>query len=541
MTDISELAKLNFDAGLKAKNNFAYDAAISYLEKSADLYKTAGNKDRNLNFRIINAYSECLYLNAEYEKSEMAAYKAIELTDEVLEKCNIYNRVMMMKSIQLKYDESADIGLNALKPFGIRFESDMNMREKQLEEIRSTLTPLLNKISVGDILNLPECKRPDIHTITQLLKNLSGALYHLGDWEFSYMVHSKTISLTLEHGITVDSPEGFIGHAMICIVLWNDIKLGSRLGDAAWKLSNKYGNLSQLSDVGLHYGSYILFREKHLKYSLDIFQRGLDAGLKSGEYLFAGYTINHLIFNRIATGENLHSLLYELDKNLTLLCKLKNELIYDNLSGVKIILSNLAGRTEDTECFILNDLKEQKLLACYDEKKIFLLHAVYALYKSMLLYLYGDYKGSLLLCENVKKYNNGILGTFHIIEYYFYLALNLTELIPENRGYYTLLEEPALMFKEYALECPDNFLCRHLLIEAETKRLDNDISGAMSLYDNAIASARENEFIHIEAIACEKAGKFWLSLSKKDFASIYLKRAYTLFGKWGADRKMDQS
>jgi len=538
--NITELMRLNLEAGLKAKTNFAYEAGISYLGKAIDLYKNTGIDDRRLNFRIMSAYCECLYLNVEYEKAERTIYETIEMTDEAIEKADLYSKIITMKSLQLNYEESVNICLNALRLFDIKFETDPDVIERELKNVNLNLVPHLRNISVDDILNLPICKRSDIHMITQLLKNLCGSFYHLGDWKFVYLIHSKILSLTLEYGITIDSPEGFVGYAMTNIILWNDINLGCKLGDAAWRLSCKYGKLSQLSNVSLHYGVYILFWRKHLKHSLDIIQTGLEAGIKSGEYLFLGYSISHIIFGKFFTGYNLNLLFNKLEKELLFSRKLKNELIYNILAGLKILLSNLSGKTGSMECFNLNDFKEHELLAEYNDKKLFLAPANYALFKSIILYIYGEYRESILLMEKVEKHSTGLLGSFHIFEYNFYLALNLAALTPENNEYNARLEELELMFNDYAMECPENFLCRHLLIKAERARLDNDIAGAMSLYDRAIASARENEFIQIEAIACERAGLFWISTGKRDFAAIYLKRAYALFGKWGADMKLER-
>lgn len=537
--DITELMKLNLEAGLKAKTNFAYEAGISYLGKAIELYKNTGIDDCRLNFRMMNTYCDCLYLNADYEKAEKAIYETIEMTDEAIEKADLYSRIITMKTLQLNYDESVNICLDALRLFNIKFETDPDAIERELKNVNLNLVPHLRNISVDDILNLSVCERPDIHMITQLLKNLCGSFYHLGNWKFVYLIHSKIVSLTLKYGITIDSPEGFVGYAMTNIILWNDIDLGYKLGNAAWRLSCMHGKLSQLSNVSLHYGVYILFWKKHLKHSLDIIQTGLDAGIKSGEYLFVGYSISHIVFGKFFTGYNLNLLFNELDKELLFIRKLKNELIYNVLAGLKLLLSNLSGKTESKECFNFNGFKEQELLAECDDKKLFLVPANYSLYKSIILYIYGDYNESLQLMKKVEEYSTGLLGSFHIFEYNFYQALNLAALIPENKEYQTHLEQLELMFNEYALECPENFLCRHLLIKAERARLNNDIAGAMSLYDKAISSARENEFIQIEAIACERAGLFWISLAKRDFAAIYLKRAYALFGKWGADMKLD--
>jgi len=70
--------------------------------------------------------------------------------------------------------------------------------------------------------------------------------------------------------------------------------------------------------------------------------------------------------------------------------------------------------------------------------------------------------------------------------------------------------------KEWADNCPENFLHKYLLVAAEMNRISGQWHQAMDLYDQAIESAKENEFIQNEALANELAAKFWLERGKED-------------------------
>ncbi|NEO27266.1 MAG: response regulator, partial [Kamptonema sp. SIO4C4] len=61
---------------------------------------------------------------------------------------------------------------------------------------------------------------------------------------------------------------------------------------------------------------------------------------------------------------------------------------------------------------------------------------------------------------------------------------------------------------------------------------------AMELYDRAIESAKDHDFIHNEALANELAAKFWLDRGKNDFAKLYMKKARQKYQIWGAKRKV---
>ena len=66
---------------------------------------------------------------------------------------------------------------------------------------------------------------------------------------------------------------------------------------------------------------------------------------------------------------------------------------------------------------------------------------------------------------------------------------------------------------------PPNYLHKHHLVEAERMRvLEGQSDAIMHHYDQAIALARENEFIHEEALADELAARYLLNQGQNDAA-----------------------
>jgi PAS domain S-box-containing protein len=66
----------------------------------------------------------------------------------------------------------------------------------------------------------------------------------------------------------------------------------------------------------------------------------------------------------------------------------------------------------------------------------------------------------------------------------------------------------------------------------------------MDLYEQAIRSARDNGFVHKEAIANERAAGFYAQLGFEKVARVYFQDARYAYARWGADakvRQLDQS
>ena len=88
--------------------------------------------------------------------------------------------------------------------------------------------------------------------------------------------------------------------------------------------------------------------------------------------------------------------------------------------------------------------------------------------------------------------------------------------------------------------CPENFGNRAALVAAEIARIEGRELDAERLYEQAIRSARDNGFVHNEALAYELASRFYRARGFDAFADTYLREARARYARWGADGKVKQ-
>ncbi|MEG4342217.1 ATP-binding protein [Microcoleus sp. A003_D6] len=93
--------------------------------------------------------------------------------------------------------------------------------------------------------------------------------------------------------------------------------------------------------------------------------------------------------------------------------------------------------------------------------------------------------------------------------------------------------------KEFAHDTPIDHQHKFDLVEAEWLRVLGQTAEAMELYDRAIAGAKANEYLNEEALACELAAKFYLSLGREKIARVYMIDAYDCYVRWGDRAKID--
>src|SRR5207244_6802284 len=131
-------------------------------------------------------------------------------------------------------------------------------------------------------------------------------------------------------------------------------------------------------------------------------------------------------------------------------------------------------------------------------------------------------------------------------EYHFYEALSLAAVCDaaaatdQRQQHVAALAGHHRQFEVWAANCPENFENRAALVGAEIARIDGRDVDAMRLYEQAIRSARANDFVHNEALAFELAARFYAARGFDKFARVYLQDSrYGYLGS-GADGKVRQ-
>lgn len=92
----------------------------------------------------------------------------------------------------------------------------------------------------------------------------------------------------------------------------------------------------------------------------------------------------------------------------------------------------------------------------------------------------------------------------------------------------------------WAQQCPDNFASRAALVGAEIARVEGRLIEAELLYEHTMEAARESGFVSIEALANERASRFYAGRGLEKIARMYMQDARYGYLRWGADGKVRQ-
>jgi PAS domain S-box-containing protein len=169
----------------------------------------------------------------------------------------------------------------------------------------------------------------------------------------------------------------------------------------------------------------------------------------------------------------------------------------------------------------------------------------YRIIKHIAAFMAGQFHEALEWADGVAPVlesvsSMAIWGTFH-----FYHALTTAALYDQvseeqRQKFMQILSGILDRLQFWAGNCPENFANRYALVAAEIARIENRDMEAMRLYEEAIASARENGFIQNEAVAWEVAARFYRQRGFDKISRTYLSEASGCYARWGADGKVRQ-
>jgi len=282
---------------------------------------------------------------------------------------------------------------------------------------------------------------------------------------------------------------------------------------------------------------------QHIKHSEKAHNEGFNISLEVGDIQHAGYGETYSLYNLIYQGKNLETILKEVSRRLQFCKNSRNKWALDCILAAKMIVKNLVGETRNKHCFDLEEITEEDFIAACGSEGNSAALCFYHIFKAHSLYLY-EKPASLDRLDESFKLLGYIPATISIAKHNFYYSLTLIAHYPEasseeQQQYWQQVETNQKKMSVWADNCEANFLHKYLLVAAEMARISDQWTEAMGLYDRAIESAKEHEFVQNEALGNELAAKFWLSRGKEEFAKLYMRKARQGYQLWGAKRKVE--
>ncbi|WP_437972119.1 AAA family ATPase [Sorangium sp. So ce260] len=547
------LARLNLEAGRRAKAGAAYEAAAGYFEAGTTALGPGRWDERHdLTFALTTGLAECLCLTGQFDAGERLFDALLEHAGSRLDSAQVRNLRMSFHLMRGNLSDVVRCGLEALALLGVDIpeaaEEQRALLGRELEAMQSRLAGR----QITDLLRLPTAADPEKQTVLRLLADMTQPASALGLPVLGPLTLIMQINLAMEHGNSSTSAYAYVLYAVLLI----DGVFEPRTSEDRYKEAHEFAKVGielnerlpnpRIACMLLTTFASILHFFEPLRDTIKLLSRSRQAGLESGDLAYSSYCCIHMISASLALGDDLGSVAEEIEQDLALMRRTNDKLTTLILTCARQVAANLTGRTAGAHTLSDGAFDEADFVSVISVPELTYVAAWYHTQKVQLAYLHGDPGAARALMPTVERMTAGCVNNFWATELVFYSCLSLTascEGAPASEKERLVASIAAQREKlaRWAELCPSNYAHKHLLVAAEVARLSGgDLHAAALLYDRAIEAAEEAGFTRDQAIASELAARFYRGSGFTRCARAYMTDAHHGYMQWGATAKADR-
>ncbi|MBD2016290.1 AAA family ATPase [Microcoleus sp. FACHB-53] len=541
----NKLARFNLIAGRKAKNATAYEPALRYLEFGLELLSADSWKHQyDLTLALHLETVELQYINTQFDQAEKLSAVVLNHAQTLLDKIKVYELKLQSYIAKIQLHDAIETALEILTQ--LRIDLPQKPSKQRIEEEQKSIELLLRNKQIEDLFVLPEMTDPYKLAAVRILLIVTMPAFITNPPLYS-LVTLTAVNLCINYGNPPQAAGVYIFYGKLLCGIMKDIDSGYRFGQLSLRLLDKF-NIQDFKSLVLHYSNGFIRPWKESVRNSDIIpmlQTALNVGLETGDIEHASYNASAYCLFSMFTGCNLEELNQKYEEYINLVIKLKQEYTVYYMTNCSKTAINLLRGYENNFCLVVSDTQDQEesILEQWTKvKAAWLLLSAY-LAKTISYYFFKDYNqavnSAIKADKNVESSAAYLVSVQH--NFYYSLALLASCHSAENKTPNKVPKQVTVnqkTMKMWAEHCPENFQHKYDLVEAEKARVLNKSWEASELYARAIRGAKEQGYIHEEALAYERAAEFYLSLGRAEIGQFYMKNAHHCYTRWGAVAKV---
>ena len=537
-----ELANLNLIACRKAKASTAYKQAFQYALTGLSLLgKNAWQRTYEMTIAFHDLAAELGWLCGDLAAMERYALTVMDRAGSLLERVNVCCIRILSNVALSQFTEAVTIAQKLLQEFGVIFPDSPTLN--YIQQTMAEIGQLIGDREIEELIRLPIMTEAEKIAIVRVANSIIPAAYLSGSPLFPLVV-SLSVKLSIQYGNTPASAYAYASYGIIVCNAFQDVNTGVKFARLALQVISKLDVKAAKPEIFNSVAIFLLHRTSHLQETLPLLQEGYAIALEVGNQEMVGYNAQAFCFHSFWCGQPLASLeqetrafcnwLVELNQLTTAnWCRIYWQPIL-NLLGVTRSPTVLSGEALQEEEFLPQLLESSDLSGLY----------MFYSYKLMLCYLFGEIELAQKHTTEASRYLMTAPGMVFEPAFYFYdslIALAGMQYGGASRKevFDRVEQNQTKLQQQWARYAPMNYQHKVDLVEAETYRVLGQKAEAIEFYDRAIAGAKENDYTQEEALANERAAKFYLDWGKDKIAATYIQSAYYCYARWGAKAKVD--
>ncbi len=538
------VAELYLIAGRRAKASTAFASALEYLVAGSTLLPEGCWERRyDLTFALELERAECEFLTGDYAaaKARLAilagrSSNPIDLAAVVCVRVDLDNTLG-------RRDLSVDVGLEYLQSVGIHWSP--HPAKNTVDEEFERMWRQIGDRSIEELGNLPLMHDPVWRAGMDVLTTLLPPALFSDENLFSLVV-ARMANLSLEHGNSDGSCLAYVWLGILLGPRYGDYDAAFRFGQLGFDLVERRGLDRFKARVYLDYTHVVNPWMKHIRFGPALAQRALNVANEIGDLTFAAFSSCNLVSALFATGVSLADVQRQAENGLEFAVQARFGLIADIISGQLRLIQALRGLTPSFSSFSGAGFDEFEFERHLDaDPGMAVANGWYWVRKLQGRFFADDYLGALKAAAKMEQFLWTVPSHLEMAEYHFYAALARAaryDAAPaaDRPGLAEALRSHLRQLTIWAEQCPENFQNRMALVAAEIARIEVRDLDAMRLYAESVRSARENGFVQNEALANERAGRFYLDRGFETNGYAHLRDAHACYALWDAGAKVRQ-
>lgn len=538
------VARLDLQAGRKAKAKAAHDAAREYFQAGLALLEAAHwQSDHALCFALHLEAAESLYLCGRFDAARQQFGLLLQYAATAIDRARVYQlRSLQLENMSL-YAEALASTCAGLSLFDVSFPESSAGKQAALDHETQRIAALLGERRPASLVELPVMTDPNILIVMSMLTDIWASTFILGDPTLARLISATMVRLSLAYGNVEESAYGYVTHAVTVGAVRGDYQLAYEFGTLALAVNQRFEDSRRRAKIYQQFHAHVLFWCRPMADCAPYAREACRSGLESGDFLYAAYGAATETWSAMLATQSLEQFIRECTPRVALVEKLKNPAFADS---VKIILNwarALRGQTQGLLSLSDSSIDERDYLRSYGDNPFF--STFHAVLRLQLCCLLGSPAEALDAARGAAATVHRTLGTVWPVIFEFWNAMAWAATLAdsadpddaEQQGALAQIGHARTTFENLARHCPENYLCQSLLLAAEIARIGGDERTALDGYEQAIEVAAKGGAIQQLALANERCARLQLGRGRVCVAAMHMVEARGCYARWGADAK----
>ena len=533
------LANLCWKAGNQATVSSDFKTAITYYDMGIGLLAQRHWRDEyQLSLELYNSLAEAACCVAHFDRVDRAINDILANARSYNDKIRAYTTKIYSLAARLQMKAALDLGREVLANLGEKIPAKPGVIHFLLELYR--VKRQLRGKSTSELLNLPDIDIENHRKLAAMtIMSMMSVYAFMAEPELFPHLCLKMVSLSLKHGLSAISTQGFVIYGALLVAL-DDVDQGYQYGMLALEILNRYkrARAEWLPRTYANIYGVIAPWKMPISPSLGPLLKAHAVGMETGDLEFsmiAGYLRCQIAY---LSGLSLKKIEEDLVVYVDLCAQCKQEM-WMVMTGLQLqLVRNLMGKS--TNPLMITCELDFSLVGGGGLTKSS--QAVYTclamLYGLVLSYHFDDLPLALETAKHCGISEKLIKPAPGVFFYRFYdgmVALKAARTIKKKKRKNIRQGRQAITkLEKMAHHCPENNMHKLSLLKAELMDLQGNTTKAVDLYSKAIHHAVEQGVLEVEALACECFGLALERWGDKSSANEYLKRAVEKYEEWGA-------